>query len=358
MAGDFRIRPRATSGRVAAAAPSAYLHVRESGSGIPPGADSIVDLPVAFRVKNVNTSRVPCMADGADYEIRGHLVAPASAHSAVMLFLHGGVVGELGTFRFADLPGYDYGYEQAKLGHASVTIDRLGYGSSGIPNGLQVCIGSEADIAHQIVGQLRGGGYAAGSGRGPAFHRVALAAHSYGGLIAPVEAYSFNDIDALFITSSAFDQGTSAEAAAEAGTTVGVDCAHGGDPKRAGAPSGYGYSFNDRSSLFFSDAEPGVAEGLSRLRERDSCGTSASVFATLVADRTGLGTVSVPLLLVFGDHDAIFPPPSGERQRDLYTSSTDVTLIMVANAGHTLLLERTAPATRAKISAWLSRHGF
>ena len=30
--------------------------------------------------------------------------------------------------------GYDYGFEEAKLGHVSVTVDRLSYGASPTPN--------------------------------------------------------------------------------------------------------------------------------------------------------------------------------------------------------------------------------
>ena len=45
----------------------------------------------------------------------------------------------------------------ARAGHVSVTVDRLGYGASGHPpTASSVCIGSQADVAHQIVQAAEG----------------------------------------------------------------------------------------------------------------------------------------------------------------------------------------------------------
>ena len=45
----------------------------------------------------------------------------------------------------------------ARLGHVSVSIDRLGYDDSGHPQGHLTCIGSSADVTHQLVQHLRAG---------------------------------------------------------------------------------------------------------------------------------------------------------------------------------------------------------
>jgi hypothetical protein len=73
----------------------------------------------------------------------------------VTLYLH--VLG-LGEFfwRFQDVPGYDYAAALARAGQSSVVIDRLGYDSSDKPPGKDICLGSQADIAHQMVTALRG----------------------------------------------------------------------------------------------------------------------------------------------------------------------------------------------------------
>src|SRR3954471_12291137 len=110
----------------------------------------IADVPVAFRVQNTNTSQVPCQSDGASYVVRGHLTGPRSAR-VVTLYYEGFESGEW-NWRFRRVPGYDYAADMAERGHASVTLDQVGYGASGHPFGFATCFGAQADIAHQIIG--------------------------------------------------------------------------------------------------------------------------------------------------------------------------------------------------------------
>ena len=63
-------------GALALVAVSALLPVSPPPAG---AADGIVELPVAFQVNNHNHSSVPCPADGRDYTVNGHIVAPAAA---------------------------------------------------------------------------------------------------------------------------------------------------------------------------------------------------------------------------------------------------------------------------------------
>lgn len=352
VVGDYRVRAGGGGRR----SRPVYLRV---------GAGEIVDLPLRFRVRNINRSKVPCPTDGQAHFVAGQLVAPRAAltsqRPAVTLYLHGGAIAGRGTFRFGEVAGYDYAYEQAKAGHASVTIDQLGYGSSAIPDGFAVCAGGQADIAHQVVSALRSGGYAMQPEQPVRFAHVALGAHSLGGLIAPIEAYSFSDVDALVIVSSAFDQGGSQRFRTVTAGSALSNCGRGGEPKRPGAAGGYYYTFGDPNtgaSLVFANAEQAVMAGIRRLRERDACGTAASIPAALVANRAYLAGIRVPVLFVFGDKDAIFPPPSGENQRDLYRGSPGVTLITIPDAGHNVFLERTAPHARATVSSWLADHGL
>src|SRR4051812_27817657 len=137
-------------------------------------ASGIVEVPVAFQVVNTDTSGAPCNparpSDGRPYTVRGHLTGPKSAFAArrsnaVTFYLFGYEAGEW-NWDFKDVPGYDYAAEMAQLGHVSLTIDQLGYGASGHPNGNDTCMGAQADIAHQIVSQLRTGSYTLGNGLG------------------------------------------------------------------------------------------------------------------------------------------------------------------------------------------------
>ena len=91
---------------------------------------------VTFTVQNVNQTLLPCSTDGATYTIAGHLtgIAAELRSGKITLFLHGLGLGEF-FWRIQNLPGYDFSANLARLGHASLTIDRLGYGKSGKPGG-------------------------------------------------------------------------------------------------------------------------------------------------------------------------------------------------------------------------------
>jgi len=175
----------------------------EAGGGSTTGTDPHL-LPGA----NVNRSKVACAADGRTYTERGDLVLPARGLSGasrahtVTLYLHGLGLGEF-FWNFKAVAGYDYADALAADGQASVVIDRLGYDSSGKPAGKQLCLGSQADIVHQEIVDLRDGHYTLAGHQPARFSRVVLAGHSFGGLIAQIEAYSFGGINGLVVMSYA-----------------------------------------------------------------------------------------------------------------------------------------------------------
>jgi hypothetical protein len=219
-------------------------------------ADDIVELPVTFKVNNHNHSLVPCPADGKDYSIAGHIVAPAKAlddAKAATLYLHAVTFGEY-YWRFKAVPGYDYASIMARKGHVSVTIDRLGYGSSPKPEGnAGTCFGSEADVAHQIVEQLKGGRYNL-DGRAPvAFKKVFTAGSSVGGMTAHIEAYSTSSTDGL-INFGWGDHNISQYAFDEYNDLM-RRCFEGGDK---GTPGYAAFAKNSRDTFYFHSATPEV----------------------------------------------------------------------------------------------------
>jgi pimeloyl-ACP methyl ester carboxylesterase len=322
-------------------------------------ANGVVDEAVTFHVVNTNRSLVPCSSDGQPYAIRGHLVAPAATFDgdrarSVTLYLHGLGYGEF-FWRFRAVSGYDYATELARAGHASVVIDRLGYGTSDHPQGTATCVGAQADMAHQIIQALRAGHYSATET--PTFQRVALAGHSAGGLIAQVETYSFGDPDALVVMSWA-DQGSS-ERALTTFAQTGQVCSGGGQP--ANGPAGYAYfgqTPSDFKAAMFFDASPEVISDATAMRNRDPCGDTNSVTTGIAADQLGLPTIKVPVLLAYGDDDALFPPPAGSLQQPRFAGSRDVTATFLPDTGHAVTLERSAPELRKRVGSWLAAHGF
>lgn len=315
-------------------------------------------VPVVFRVSNVNRTEVPCAADGRAYRIRGELLLPERADTAmVTLALHEFSFGRF----FWSLPGradYDVGLAMARAGHPWLSVDRLGYDASDRPVGTATCLGAQADMAAQIVRALVSGDYRFGSApHGPSFRSVALAGHSVGAGVAELAALTF---PSLPITGLALlgwaDQGYSADALRQS-VEQGADCARGGEPADRGTPGGYAYYGRTperfRRNMFF-DTDPVVADLATALRNRDPCGDSASLARMAVVNRLRIGELALPVLLLHGAHDPIFTADAFQSQARSYSSSPEVVAHLVPRAAHALTLERTRLVVHAHLRDWLA----
>src|SRR5262249_18844395 len=147
-----------------------------------------------------------CAADGRRYTLHGSLVAPAStlsrARKSVTVLVHGAMLpgDKLWRMRPGGDKSFDFGLQMALRGHAMVDFELPGYGSTvqgNAPDGNLACQGSMADVIHQVVDDMRSGNYTFGGARGPRFARVALAGFSFGSQYTQIEAYSFQNIDAM-----------------------------------------------------------------------------------------------------------------------------------------------------------------
>jgi pimeloyl-ACP methyl ester carboxylesterase len=332
-------------------------------------AGDIVDVPVSFTVRNTNRSKTGCRTGGGTHRVRGHLTAPASVLSgskrAITLYQHGIASGE--WYWRLDVPGYHYAEELAKRGHASLTVDRLGYGASDRPDGLDTCIGAEADIAHQIVRQLRSGKYsldaasatdpAAVKGTPPAFDTVTLAGQSNGGQVVQIEAYSFGEIDGLMIMDWS-DRGLTPEANTRFFSAL-QTCMAGGQPsQKAGDPSGYAYYALGADQFRrgnFHDTEERVVDAATPHQNRHPCGDMTSQLDAVFTDLEHVGSIKVPVLLVYGDDDARVT--GGAAHRRLFTGA-DTELVDIPGAGHYATMARSAPRTFDRIANWLDARGL
>lgn len=313
-------------------------------------ADEIVELPLAFDVTNTNGTNVQCSGDNAPYTVRGTLVAPRSAldsGDAATLYLHAVTWGQY-YWRFQGVPGYDMAHQLAEQGHVSVAIDRLGYGDSDRPPGDGTCFGSEADVAHQMVQALRTGGYTLDGGGGVAFERVYTGGSSVGGMIANLEAAHFGDVDGVMNLSWG-DFAASPYAGGEV-ADASLRCAQGGDP---GADPQYAvFARDSRDTFYFNSAEPAIRETVPALNP-DPCNQLLSLGPAVATDSLMLGQIDVPVLVMFGDADAVFPPPAADQQEARYTGSPEVTKVIIEDASHYPLIEANHLDAVAAIDAWL-----
>ena len=327
----------------------------------PAGAARVKSVPVAFTVKNTNTTNVPCAPDGATYTVRGHLTGPVAALRAkrskrygATLYLHGlGVAEWLWNFPLAR---YSHARAMARAGHVSVTVDRLGYGSSDRPrSGRSVCIGSQADIAHQIVGQLRAGAYGA---PGLAFRRVGLAGHSAAGQISITEAYTYRDVRALVVV--AFSYSNLPRGNDEFGFQR-IACDAGGDPIAVAPPGGItDYAFFGRTpaslgAIMFRSAAKAVRDRAPGLRGADPCGDNYSLIPAIQRQAANVGRVRIPVLVVCGRNDVLYAPFGCEAQAERFRRGRTVIL---RRTGHGLPLERSARTFRKRLSRFLGRYGL
>jgi pimeloyl-ACP methyl ester carboxylesterase len=336
-------------------------------------------LPVTFTVQNVNTTQLACATDGQTYQIKGHITGPQSALKAssatasrkrskrkpavrkgyVTLYLHGLGFGEW-MWHFTANPAYDYATLQAKAGHVSVTIDRLGYDASGRPAGKQSCLAGQASIAHQVIGALRSGSYVVDGGKPIAFKKVALAGHSIGAEIAMIESYSFKDISALVLVSFSYQNLPRAQVLL--GPTYDI-CKTGGEPAEPGSPSGYapygtGTPEDFRSAMFSSSAPQAVLDAAIPLRNLDPCGDTDSIITSLLNQKSNLSKVKVPVLLVCGTKDVLFSPAGCEGQAERFTKNRHISVQSVRGAAHAITLESPASTFRRKVARWLIKLGF
>lgn len=321
-------------------------------------AQGTVELPVAFQVKNTNTSRAPCppgaiASDGATYTIRGHITGPRAALTSgkaqsITMYLFGYEAGEW-NWELKGVPGYDYAAEMAKLGHVSLTLDELGYGASGHPkNGNETCQGAEADITHQIIQKLRQHEYTLGGSPPIAFSKVVLAGHDVGGLVAEIEAYSYSDINGLMLVTFA-EQGFTPYIIERSTVAAFQTCTE--------SASGYVHFISDQEfrTLLFYNADPRVIEAADALREPNPCGVIRSTPpGILVDDRAHASQIKVPVLIVFGGNDTLIWTRQGEEEEERnFSGSSDKSTVFIPEAGHFVMFARTAPLFDSTMSAWL-----
>lgn len=312
--------------------------------------DEIVELPVSFEVQNTNRSNVQCSADNATHTVRGTLVAPAAAlrsADAATLYLHAVTWGQY-YWQFQGVEGYDMTRLLAEQGHVSVAVDRLGYGESDRPDGDGTCLGSEADVAHQMVTALRTGSYRLDGDQGVAFDRVYTGGSSVGGLIANLEASTFGGSDGVMNLSWG-DFAASPYAGSEVFDAT-VRCIQGGD---TGAEPQYAVFAKDtRDTFSFASATPEVRAAVPAPNP-DPCGQLLSLGPALTVDTAQLGQVEVPVLVMFGDADAVFPPPAADQQALRYTGSPEVTTVIIEGASHFPLVEANHLDAVSAIDTWL-----
>jgi pimeloyl-ACP methyl ester carboxylesterase len=321
----------------------------------------VLRIPVRFAVhNNPAPAGPPCPVDGGSYEVVGHLVGPRRALASakartVSVLLSGFDTGGEWGWALKDVPGYDTPAELARMGHGTLSLDMLGYGSSGRPHGTAVCLTTQAEVTHQIVQQLRAGTYTARRRHPMAFSHVVLVSHDVGGTAAQIEASLYQDVNGLVEIVEA-NQGFTPFIVDHVTRRI-PTCLAGGDGSDAKTRGDgyllYGPEDDEFRRILFANAEPAVIRAVLARRDRNPCGYIVPTLPPAQDDVARLARITFPVLLMYPTEDPVYNREGQEAQAAHFTGSNDVTTAFLEGAGHFPMFERSAPRFRATLSKWL-----
>lgn len=277
--------------------------------------------------------------------VRGTLYLPsgASGCGGVQLLIHGFSYGSW-VWDLPGRPNYSYARYAASKGYAVVAVDNLGYGRSDHPNGYTVTTEELGVVAHQLVSKLRTGSYQ--GTLHPAFRRVILGGHSAGGEIARYEAGAFHDVDGLMVMSMGNNV---TQESADAYEKYNVP---------ASLQSDYVYPFfgsQDRRLYFFYQqdlADPSVMAEDSSLENATPSGEIQTILT--FPSRAVIGTINVPVLLVFAQNDKIVPVSESQTEPARYSGAPSVSVMVIPKAGHTFPLHQNRQVSYRHLVEWLA----
>jgi pimeloyl-ACP methyl ester carboxylesterase len=277
---------------------------------------------VEFNVKNP-------AENGATRQIVGYRYDTFCTSPTAVLLMHG-----LSYTKEAwDFPGYSVAQKLASAGYAVFAIDRLGYGESKLPNGYNVTFEAYGDMAHQIVEQLRGMGFA----------HVVLGGHSAGAGETEYEAGMYGGVDAIMPLGWHH----------RPSNQIGQDFFTGDNPRAL--QGDYEYFLGTpqhRAEMFYNaDADPNVVGADTKAAVLTPSGEILSI--GIQPSRFVVGNIKVPVFLQFGDSDRLFEVQYAQMHAEEFRSSPSVTVDVVKDAGHTFMLTNNGIDGTDRMVNWL-----
>ncbi|HEX5059963.1 MAG TPA: alpha/beta fold hydrolase, partial [Kofleriaceae bacterium] len=233
------------------------------------------------------------------------------------------------VFDFA--PGFAAARDLATQGFGVMAIDRVGYGASSHPNGDTLSFATHAGYVHEVVQDVRAGAL------GFTPPAVILLGPSVGADVTMVEAATFHDVDGVVIVANT-------NALQPALFQVDVNAWFAQGPY-------FDFGVDFRTSFFY--AEPWA---LQWIIDQDNATRALVPRAEILSALTGQSAfaralIDVPVLLMQADHDHLFVPQDDSA---LFTSSPDVSFVLLKNTGHKLFSHPTSKAAAVQtVGNWL-----
>ena len=325
----------------------ALLGLALVAAGFVPGS-----APAAGPVRqNVTFTVTNPLAPLKAWKIHGEMILPSAGCSrGVLLAMHGLSYGAW-AWDFPLRPEtYSVAQALAARGYAMVAVDELGYGDSsgGVPNGYTLTVQSYAQMAFQMIKQLRAGTYGAASRI--AFSHVGLIGHSAGSEIVELAAGLHpGAVDLVIATAYTHEPFVNNQWLVREWST---------DNERA-LLHDYEYfetnpTIRAHDMYNLANADTDVVALDTRKAHLTPSGEVFSIGPQ--PSRWVIGTIQKPVLLVLADKDTLFPARFGQDEMALFTLAQDKSLIVAPNDGHVFMLQRNAQVTDSAIADWLDAH--
>ncbi|WP_378741219.1 alpha/beta hydrolase [Nocardia brasiliensis] len=298
---------------------------------------------------------VKCTATAFDFpggRMGATLCVPGPATDAVMLLIPGASINQNYWDSTYQPQTHNFRRAMNAAGYATLTVDRLGTGTSSRPPGTAVTSIGQAAGIHQIVGELR-----RGLSDAQPFSKIILGGVSLGAGIAILEATTYHDVDAVFL--SGYSHHINVLGALSAAITF-VPAAI--DPRFAGR--GYNLAYlttapGTRAASFLPAETPP--------QTREIAEQSADVF-TITELLDGLPTavtaltnqINVPVLLTNGSADKLCAPQVCANTDALHAAEAPyfahgiLTAFVLPDAGRALNLASNTGDYHAAVSNWFT----
>lgn len=248
---------------------------------------------------------------------------------------------------------YSYVGKTLADGRATLTYDRIGNGNSTRPLSTEITMASDAFVLHQLVGLVKALGY----------RHVNSISHSYGSGVALQEASTYQDVDALVLSGYLHRPSNPAVTAGNYPANT--------DPKflADGLDNGYltsrpgvrGTSFHsptsDSAVVAYDEEQKDLVSLTGLLGFLGARGVPA---ATNISN-----TITVPVLVVNGQQDAIFCYQPAVfncadaamvtgNEAPYYSNTAHFAVVTIVDSGHDLTLHPSADQSYNVINDWLT----
>jgi pimeloyl-ACP methyl ester carboxylesterase len=290
--------------------------------------------------------------------VHGQLCVPAGrTPRTVQLLVHGGTYSS----RYWDLPydpdRYSYQRDMAAHGFATFAMDCLGTGKSSMPPSVLLTGAVQAQVIHQVIGQLRSGRVG-----GVRFDRVVLSGHSTGSGFAVLEASTYHDVDGVVLTGMTHRLNWPVHIRVFVNGVRPVQF----DPvlSKRGGDAGYLTTMPGTRGVFHQpgDVDPGVIAADEATKDR----LPATVLADTVpvAFETRLSRrIDVPVLIADGQDDPLFcfavcatPATLRSAEAPFFSPAAQLSVFLLPRTGHAIALSKNAPAYRSAVRDWMTHH--